>query len=592
MRSLPNRTFQYVLLITVLILLLMDVFVWTKTKSFVFKEISAELHQQTELIRPGLNMNDLLAEDREKLKRFVDEIKSKTGNRITLINRMGEVLADSEVPLDQLPEVENHFRREEVQEALRTGSGLSMRSSATIHKRLFYYCETIKNRGKVVGFLRLSMFSPDYNQKLRFFISLILKVNIALLILIAIAYFLYVRWLQHYFSRFQKLLDDQRESADFKPLPPQSILEFDRLRRAINHIGLSWWSRSKEQERDKDELINVFDSINEGVAVFDEDNNAILCNRAFYEILQLERNNLKGQPYYTWIHYPPLLEDIETFLKSTKVLERRIKGYGETYIEYRIAPLKYAKGEKEGFLITLQNITKLQQLERIRRDFVANVSHEFKTPLTSIRGYSETLLLSDMIKDKTARNFLEKIIKQTKHLENLVSDLLQLSRIEKNETTGITRLNLLPIIREVAEDFHVLISSRKMTFNLEIPDDLTELRIEADPDLIKTLCSNLLSNAISYNRPGGTIWLRIARSADTVRIEVEDTGIGIPPREVDRIFERFYRTESAKEIYAEGSGLGLAIVKHIVELLKGHIKVKSEQGKGSLFRVELPLKTD
>jgi len=234
-------------------------------------------------------------------------------------------------------------------------------------------------------------------------------------------------------------------------------------------------------------------------------------------------------------------------------------------------------------------VTHLQQLETIRQDFVANVSHEFKTPLTSIRGYAETLLSGTIDSKKQREKFLQKIEKQTIHLENLVSDLLQLSRIEKRKTEDLVKLKPVPLIKKILSEFEPLVQESKLVFHKEIPKFEEKIRIKANEHLLQTIIWNLLTNAMQYNKPDGQIWFRLMIKDHNLRMEVEDTGLGIPPSQQERIFERFYRVEDARYQFPEGSGLGLSIVRHSVDLLSGTIGLTSEEDKGSLFWVEIPL---
>jgi len=332
-------------------------------------------------------------------------------------------------------------------------------------------------------------------------------------------------------------------------------------------------------------------SIASGVMAFSPEGRIIFVNDAFRRIFRMDGVDLEHQEIYKWIHFPPLIRDIEVFLRDKTLTEitNTIKFYDESYIEYRIFRQKLGGEREQGYLLTVRDITRLQQLETVRRDFVANVSHEFKTPLSSIRGYAETLISGSTDDDETRIKFLKKIERQTIRLENLVADLLQLAKIEKKDISDRTRIDVASMIQEIGEEFNPLARQAGLALEQDLTGDASGIRIEANPDLVRTILANLLSNAIQYNRPQGKVSVRLKKAGKFCVIEVEDTGIGISKEERKRIFERFFRTNDARAIFTDGTGLGLSIVKNAVDSLSGHIDVESELGKGTVFTVRLPL---
>jgi len=280
-----------------------------------------------------------------------------------------------------------------------------------------------------------------------------------------------------------------------------------------------------------------------------------------------------------------MLNDIQKYHKKKSVIIREIKYYEDKYLKYKINPFKFAEDDL-GFIIVIRDITKIHNLETMRTDFVANVSHEFKTPLTSIRGYSETLLAGSVKDEKTKFRFIEKIRTQSVYLENLVTDLLQLARIESKEIEDIERINIVPIVKSIASEFRSISTAKKLKFNFNNNLE-NDCFVNANIKVIYNIVANLLSNAIQYSKENGNITLTINEENDIIRIEVNDDGIGIPDNDKSRIFERFFRVKKASAIYAEGSGLGLSIVKNAVELLSGSFGFESEENVGSLFWVEL-----
>jgi two-component system phosphate regulon sensor histidine kinase PhoR len=395
--------------------------------------------------------------------------------------------------------------------------------------------------------------------------------------------------LRKQFSGLRNPLIKQRENQNFEDVPRHHYEEIDLIVNEINLLGQKLQSSREKLESHREQLITIFNSLNEGVAAFNNKGVAILHNLAFRKILGISDNYESGIRFYDWIHFPPIIQDIEEFIEKGIPIKKRSKFYGNRFIEYQVSPLKMNDKLLAGFLLTLADVTQLQQLETIRQDFVANVSHEFKTPLTSIRGYAETLLSGTAEKKKEREKFLYKIQNQTIHLENLVTDLLQLSRIEKRKTDELEKMKPLPVIRNLLKDYEQIVNEKKLTLHSEFSDVGSKLKIKGNEQLLQNIISNLLSNAVNYNKPGGEIWFRISKRKKILRIEVQDNGLGIPASQQERIFERFYRAESTRYLFQEGTGLGLSIVKHAVELLSGTLGVESEENKGSLFWIELPL---
>jgi two-component system phosphate regulon sensor histidine kinase PhoR len=262
-------------------------------------------------------------------------------------------------------------------------------------------------------------------------------------------------------------------------------------------------------------------------------------------------------------------------------------GRGETVLELRASPLRDGGGQASGAVALLHDVTALRKLETVRRDFVANVGHELKTPLTAIRGLVETMLDDRQMPADTARSFLEKIRGQSQRLSALVTDLLTLARIESNEVPLERKLlDLRAVVREGAERFRVTSVRRGLELAAELPPEPVPL--DADEESLRQILDNLLDNACKYTPPGGRIRVRVARADGEVGLEVEDTGIGIAPADQERVFERFYRVDKARSRELGGTGLGLAIVKHLTQSLGGQVSLASEPGRGSTFRVLFP----
>ncbi|OGC02501.1 hypothetical protein A2V82_02060 [candidate division KSB1 bacterium RBG_16_48_16] len=588
MKKLSTQSFLFGTLFVIVTLLLIDVISWTHTRSFLLREVHSDLQKKLSLSKILIDVGAFERKDLASLKTFADDIRKSTELRTTLIDKTGRVLADSEIDIEGLERVENHLGRKEVQQALRLGSGLVIRTSDTIHKKLIYYCETLKNDGRVIGFIRLSMFSPAFNEKLQFLASLLVKLNIIVLAIFVTGFLLYSRLLNYCFNSFRRSLSVQKDAAEFTHLPKHPFEEFNYLRLDMNAVCASLQNRNKTLITQKRQAQDILNTLSEGLGAFDNAGLPLLYNKAFIDILNLEKEHIANTPFYDWLHFPPLIQDIERFSRKGKEVKRRIRYYNNKYIDYHILPL--VKGDVlSGFLLCVNNVTDLQHLETVRQDFVDNVSHEFKTPLTSILGYTETLLSGSVSDANAQQKFLKKIDEQTRQLERIVIDLLQLSRIEHHAVQKIKKINPISSIKSVFRELEPLAREQKISMELDIPNTKEKVRIRGNKSLFQSLIRNLLTNAIYYNRANGNVWLKARHDEHKIRIEVKDTGIGIPKSEQERIFERFYRIDKSRSKNAGGTGLGLSIVKHITEAFSGTFGVESRPGEGSTFWIEFPV---
>jgi two-component system phosphate regulon sensor histidine kinase PhoR len=249
-------------------------------------------------------------------------------------------------------------------------------------------------------------------------------------------------------------------------------------------------------------------------------------------------------------------------------------------------------GSCRGMLFLLQEVTEIRRLEKMRSEFVANVSHELKTPVAAVKGFAETLLGGGVTDEKTARSFLQIIYDENERLNRLIGDILELSKIEsKRVQLECSPVHLIEFFGSVLETLSKVAEKKKITLSADVPE---ELFIEGDEDKLRQIFMNLLSNAINYTQDGGNVRVIVANiqkadGSESVRFTVSDTGMGIPRKDLPRIFERFYRVDKARSRSSGGTGLGLSIVKHLVELHHGSITVESDLGIGSSFILELPL---
>jgi len=565
----------------------LDIVIWEKTKYFLIDEIKEELSLNVNLARKIISPESFFEKNKEELKIFSNSIRKATGLRTTIISKDGEVLADSEIDISELPNVENHINREEVQSSLETGNGFSRRHSATINTDLLYYCENYYKDNRVVGFIRFAMFATKLDTKMDFLSKLILLIDVSIFVLMSLFLFFYSKYLQNRINAFIQDLESVKEKEVFTEIDPQKYFEFDLIAGNINSIGNYYQKKYCDIKTDNIELHRIFNAMKEGIAAFDKDGKILFHNTAFKRVLNITGEIKQLIPFYDLIHFPPIINDINDFLNNKSPLSNRTKYPGQVYIDYIITPLLLDSNEYHGFIISIEDVTSLHNLEVMRKDFVANISHEFKTPLTSIKGYTETLL-SGTVDDKVTQDkFLNKILNQSNHLGNIFADLLLLSRIENRESLELERIDPAPHIENLTKNFHQEAEAKNITliFQHKLEKDFT---IKVDSQLFDIMVSNLIINAIKYSQNDGVVEIILSEVDDQLNIVVVDSGIGIPEKEQTRVFERFYRTEISRELNPQGSGLGLSIVKNIVELFKGSMQVKSKKKEGSKFTISLP----
>ncbi len=588
MESLRLKTFWAALFLVIITLFSVDILMWNSAKPYFINEIKNETNDKLNLAKGILNYNKLTKKNSKYLKSFVDKIKTLTGLRTTIIDKNGKTLANSNTPLIKNSALPNNLNFPEIQEALKKNIGFTIRKSKNYNIKLFYYSETLLQNGKIIGFIRVVLPNEFLNNKMRFLTYILILSNLIILIFIMIWSHFYWKYIEKQFNNFKRDINEINNQFTFNLLPTQKYSKFNELAGLINVILGKHRLQLLSKDKDKKQLDRLLNSLNEGVAAFDLSGKLIFNNSNFISILEIEQPSDQNQLIYDWIHFPPIIKDLNEFENNQKKINRRIKYYGNKFIEYNILPMK-SFNNITGFIITVVDVTHLQNLETMRTDFVANVSHEFKTPLTSIKGFAETLLSGNVNDINTQKKFLEKIENKTIQLENLVNDLLKLSKIEKREIHQIERINPIPIINDIISEFQSQANDKGLT--IEKQDQITrkEVYINANKELLHNIISNLLVNAIYYSPNGGKIVFVFYIKDNMIHLEINDNGIGISQKDQNRIFERFYRIDNARLLFSQGSGLGLSIVKNTVEILNGNYGVESELNKGSKFWIELPL---
>ncbi|WP_411953633.1 two-component system histidine kinase PnpS [Alkalibacillus sp. S2W] len=359
-----------------------------------------------------------------------------------------------------------------------------------------------------------------------------------------------------------------------------------QLGQLVNRLGRHLQNITSKYENQNSRLKTVVNNMESGVLLINEKGMTRLVNEAFLSQFTTHDIPVIGEVYYDVINQEEINQLIQRAIFMESRWQETIELADGRFFEIYIAPIKSQEDEWRGVVIVTHEITELKRLERVRKDFVANVSHELKTPVTSIQGFAETLLEDSQMDRAKQEQFLTIIKKESNRLNILVQDLLDLSVLEKESyTLTISQFPAHDIVDDVHAVVNESIQSNELKFNSHYDH---QLMVQADYYRLYQLLLNLIHNSIQYTSEGGSIDVRLFQEEEQVVIEVEDTGIGIPESAHDRIFERFYRVDKARSRHSGGTGLGLSIVKHIVEVHEGSIEIDSEEDEGTTIRIKIP----
>lgn len=365
--------------------------------------------------------------------------------------------------------------------------------------------------------------------------------------------------------------------------------ETGMLSQSINVLARNLQDMNRAQEMQQDRLQTLIENMGSGLILIDGRGYINLVNRAYKELFNIESTHFLYKLYYEAFEHQEIIDLVEhifmTEIKARKQLHLPLK-IERRHFEVYGAPIIGTNDEWKGIVLVFHDITELKKLEQMRKDFVANVSHELKTPITSIKGFTETLLDGALEDRQTLEYFLSIILKESDRLQTLIQDLLDLSKIEQQ---GF-KLNLQNCnLKEILEEVIIMLRSKadEKEIGLSLNVNAEELYVYGDDYRLKQIFINLISNALNYTTKGGTVNVFLKDGEKHVTFIVSDTGVGIEKEEIPRIFERFYRVDKARSRNSGGTGLGLAIVKHLVEAHKGQIFVNSSVGEGTTFTVKL-----
>lgn len=489
--------------------------------------------------------------------------------RFTVINKDGDVIFDNEIA-----KLDNHNNRQEIIDAFKNGSGSSVRYSASLSTSMVYVATKIDDNTVIRSSVSVN--------NIRVFTSVTLKYYIAIILLVfVLSLFLAVKLVKiivYPINELQKVTS-KIENGD---LNKRAIIynydEIGFLAQTFNNIADQLEIRIIDSLDKKNKLEAILESMESGVIAIDNNENIILINSYSQKLFDLKEDNIGKKISDCIIDY-----DLINFIREIpEIGTKEVKLFHPIERELRVkkSPIINYLNNSIGIVITVQDITDIKRLENMRSEFVANVSHELKTPLTSIKGFSETLRYVD--DSETKNKFLDIIDKESERLTNLINDILILSNIENIHKMESEYFNPGDVIENVLD----MVKSQAYKKSIIIKyNDCFNSEILGSKDKFHQLAVNLIENAIKYSNENGIVKIDLTLEEQYFVFKVKDNGIGIPKNDIPRIFERFYRVDKSRS--TRGTGLGLAIVKHIVKLFNGEISVKSKVGIGSTFTVKI-----
>jgi two-component system phosphate regulon sensor histidine kinase PhoR len=513
------------------------------------------------------------------------EMSAQGKCRVTIIRRDGLVLADSDLKPQALASVENHAGRPEVRQALNNGVGSSRRFSSTISRDFMYTAASFPTQGtRAYGVIRASV---ELSQVQAAVGSLrrSLTVNAVLALVIALVMSLLAAQIASGAARRLTVAARKLANGDLTTrMPVLANDEFGDLGRALDHLTRNLQRSLLELRTERDRLDGLLSRMQEGVLMLDAAGHIVLINPALQEMLLL--HDAVGRTPLEVIRHSELklLLDEVTTSGSPASREIEVTGLMHRRLLVRAALLGEPQG---GAFAVFVDITEMRRLETLRRDFIANVSHELRTPVTAIRSAGETIRDVAVNDAAALPRFVDIIVRNAERLGNLLDDILELSRIESRALQLVMEpVELAALMSQVAELFRERAERKGLALHVSVPVD--QAYAMADRRALENVITNLIDNAVKYCGAGTSIRACVAEEAERLRVMVKDTGPGIDPVHLPRLFERFYRVDAGRSREVGGTGLGLAIVKHLVESMGSEIRVASAPGVGSEFYFFLP----
>ncbi len=554
-------------------------------RGFYLQQTRQDLEARAHLVEQQVQ-GRLAPPDAPFLDDLCKRLGRRSGTRITVLGAEGAVLGDS---AREPARMENHADRPEVITARAGGVGVASRFSQTLQREMVYVAVPVLEQGRLTGIVRTAVALTAIEEALHSLYRQVALAGLAAALLAAGLSLQVSRRLSRPLEEMQRGAQRFARGELDRRLEPSGSEETRALGTALNHMAAELNDRMRLVLQQRNEQNAVLASMVEGVLAVDSEERIIRLNQAAARLLGVQAEAVQGRRIQEVVRKADLLRFVSRALASSEPVEGDIvlRGGVERYLQAHGTLLRGERGQVIGALVVLNDVTRLHRLENIRRDFVANVSHELKTPITAIKAAAETLRDGGADDPDGARRFTGIIAKQADRLNAIIDDLLALSRIEQGDKDSLvlTRTPLRPVLEAALLACAMSAQAKGVTINLFCSP---ELQARCNAPLLEQAVVNLLTNAVKYSEARSKVVLDASSFQGRVMIKVQDWGCGIAAEHLPRLFERFYRADKARSRSLGGTGLGLAIVKHIVQAHDGEVVVHSTPGQGSTFTISLP----
>ncbi|HXX58881.1 MAG TPA: ATP-binding protein [Thermodesulfovibrionales bacterium] len=508
------------------------------------------------------------------------QLKEETGARVTLIANDGRVIGDSDADSARM---DNHLHRTEIEQSLLFETGAGIRHSDTLKYDLLYVAKRVSKGEYTEGFIRLAVPLKEVDSSVN-----LLRIKIIFIMgIILLATWLCAIWQIDHLRRLLRQITDFSRSLSAGEIDKRLFLrnagEFNEIAENLTSMSVKLQGMMNQSEEEKGRLNVILKSIPDALLIIDAKGSITLSSSSAREFFgDIPMSGMRFVEVIRNHEFAGLMDEVRKTL-SPGMIEFRIDAPVEKYLSVRVSPLFYKERELSGFVAVFHDITQIERLEQVRKDFVANVSHEIKTPITAIKGFADTLLEGALDDRENAVRFIGTIKSNSERINDLVDDLMTISKIE----LGVIRVeksltDIDDVFRNVLELFKDKADAKNLSLTVSNGPGVVE--INADKNRLIQILTNLLDNAIKFTESGG-VTLGFDREDEKTFLFVEDTGIGVPPKYLSRLGERFYRVDPARSRKMGGTGLGLAIVKHLVRAHGWEMQIESTPGKGTRVKV-------
>ncbi len=555
-------------------------------RHFFLEQTAMDLEARARLIEKHI-LEDFNPLNEKGVDALCKSLGKAAATRVTVVLPSGKVVGDSS---EDPQSMDNHIDRPEIIQAIKGKSGVSIRYSRTLEKNMMYVGIPFRNKSGIGGVVRTSIPLTSIEEVIRD-----ARIKIAVVgLFMALFVILVSLWVSRRITRpIEKIKSGAELFAEGdlqQRLPVSDSWEIGSLAETMNQMAADLHKRINTITEQRGEMEAVLSSMVEGVIAVDNEERVLSMNNAAAKMFVCSPSKAQGRSIQEVVRNTVLQQFVEEALLSRKPIEKDITLYsnGERFLNTHGSLLRDAEGKQIGALIVLNDVTRLRKLENMRREFVANVSHEIKTPITAIKASVETLREGAMKSPADADRFLEITEKHVVRLEAIIEDLLSLSRIEQEhekEEIRLSNANIKDVVETAIQVCRPNADSKHIGLSLVCDEDM---EVNMDSALLEQAVINLLDNAIKYSNEGSSVQVEVGQTNDEIVLSVKDHGRGIEGEHLPRLFERFYRVDNGRSRDSGGTGLGLAIVKHIAQAHKGRVTVESKHGEGSTFSIHIP----